>query len=105
VANVKQQFLPENLPEIFRPEDSVAASRAVRRGELRRLARGLYSWNLDEPVEQLIRRNWIDVAAIYFPGAVIVDRSAVEGRPATDGSLFLDAGPTTRASALSSFPA
>lgn len=64
----------------------------MRRGEIRRLARGLYTWNLDEPAEQLIRRKWMEVAAIYFPGAVIVDRSAVDGRPSEDGSLFLDVG-------------
>jgi hypothetical protein len=79
--------------EVFRPADPAAASRALRRGELRRLARGLYTWNLDEPAERLLRRRWIDVAALYFPGAVLVDRSAVEARPAADGSVFLDSGP------------
>jgi len=91
VAGAKRDFLDE--PEVFRPDDAAAASRALRRGELRRLARGLYTWNLEEPAEQLLRRRWMDVAALYFPGAVLVDRSAVEARPASDGSVFLDAGP------------
>jgi hypothetical protein len=82
-----------NLPEIFRPEDSRWASRAAKRGEIRRLARGLYTSNLDEPAAQLVRRRWYDVAALYFPAAVIVDRSAVLAGPADDGSLFLDVGP------------
>jgi hypothetical protein len=86
--------LPE--PEVFRPADAAAASRAVRRGQLRRLARGLYSANLETPAEQLVTRNWIEVASIFFPQAVIADRSAVEGRPAPDGSLFLDSGPSPR---------
>ena len=90
----KRDFLDE--PEIFRPADTAAASRAARRGDLRRLARGLYTANADEPAEQLVRRNWIEVAALYFPEAAIVDRSAVEGRPAGDGSLFLDSGPGPR---------
>ena len=81
-----------NLPEIFRPEDSRWASRAAKRGEIRRLARGLYTSNLQEPAEQLVRRRWYDVSALYFPGAVIVDRSAVLAGPADDGSLFLDIG-------------
>ena len=81
-----------NLPEIFRPEDSRWASRAAKRGEIRRLARGLYTSNLDEPAERLMRRRWYDVAALYFPGAVIVDRSATLAGPADDGSLFLDTG-------------
>jgi hypothetical protein len=91
MANAKRSFLEE--PEVFRPADAAAASRALRRGELRRLARGLYTWNRDEPAERLLRRRWMDVAALYFPGAVLVDRSAVEARPAADGSVFLDSGP------------
>ncbi len=84
----------QNLPEIFIPEDAGWASRAAARGEIRRLARGLYTTNLDEPAEQLVRRRWYDVAALYFPGAVIADRSAALAAPASDGSLFLDSGPT-----------
>jgi hypothetical protein len=80
------------LPELFRPADSRWASRAAARGEIRRLARGLYSTNLDEPAEQLVQRRWYDAAALYFPAAVIVDRSAAIAGPAADGSLFLDMG-------------
>jgi Fic/DOC family len=83
----------QNLPEIFRPGDARWASRAAKRGEIRRLARGLYTRNLDESPEQLVRRRWYDVAALYFPEAVVVDRSAVVGGPTDDGSLFLDVGP------------
>jgi predicted transcriptional regulator of viral defense system len=81
MPNAKSDFL--NEPEVFRPANPAAASRAARRGELRRLARGLYTANLDEIAERIVLRNWIDVAALHFPGAVIVDRSAVEGRPRT----------------------
>lgn len=84
----------QDLPEIFIPEDARWASRAAARGEIRRLARGLYSTNRDEPVAQLVRRRWADVAALYFPGAVVVDRSAVLAGPTPDGLLFLDSGPT-----------
>jgi fido (protein-threonine AMPylation protein) len=83
----------KNLPEIFIPDDPRWASRAAARGEIRRLARALYSTNLDEPPEHLVRRRWYDVAALYFPGAVVVDRSAALSGPASDGSLFLDSGP------------
>ena len=81
-----------NLPEIFRPADARWASRAAGRGEIRRLARGLYTSNLDEAADRLVRRRWYDVAALWFPGAVIVDRSGVLAGPAEDGSLFLDIG-------------
>jgi fido (protein-threonine AMPylation protein) len=81
-----------NFPEIFRPQDSRWASRAAARGEIRRLARGVYTTNLQETPERLVRRRWYDVAALYFPDAVIVDRSAVLAGPSDDGSLFLDVG-------------
>lgn len=84
---------PRTLPEIFRPEDAKWASRAEGRGEIRRLARGLYTTNLGESAERLIRRKWPEVAALYFPGAVVADRSAALAGPAADGSLFLDGGP------------
>jgi fido (protein-threonine AMPylation protein) len=82
----------QNFPEIFRPDDSKWASRASKRGEIRRLAQGLYTSNLEEPAERLMQRRWYDVAALYFPEAVIADRSAVLAGPADDGSLFLDIG-------------
>lgn len=88
----------QNLPEVFRPDDARWASRAAGRGEIRRIARGLYTTNLDEPAERLIRRRWHEVAALYYPGAVIVDRSAVTAGPTADGSLFLDIGPGTSGS-------
>jgi fido (protein-threonine AMPylation protein) len=94
MASVKSQNVPQSAPaEVFMPDDARWASRTARRGEIRRLARGLYSTNLDEPAEQLLRRRWYDVAALYFPGAVIADRSAILSGPASDGSLFLDSGP------------
>jgi hypothetical protein len=82
----------QNLPELFFPQDSRWASRAAARGEIRRVARGLYTPNIDEPLQQLVRRRWYDAAALYFPGAVVVDRSAALAGPAPDGSLFLDVG-------------
>lgn len=83
---------PQNFPELFFPDDARWASRAAARGEIRRLARGLYTPNLDEPAEQLVGRRWYDAAALYFPDAVVVDRSAALTGPASDGSLFLDVG-------------
>ncbi len=82
-----------DLPELFIPDDARWASRAAQRGEIRRLAWRLYTTNLDEEPERLLRRRWLDAAALHFPGAVIVDRSALRAGPADDGSLFLDSGP------------
>ncbi len=79
--------LPEVFPATAAPRSTV--SDALARGELRRLARGLYTRNLNDPPEQVVRRNLWDAVAALYPSAVIADRSARIGRPAEDGSLFL----------------
>ncbi len=82
---------------------STATSRAVRallrEGHIRQIAGRLYTKNLDDPLEEVTRRRVWDVAAGFFPGAVIVDRTAFEPRPAgQEGSIFLcsDASRITR---------
>lgn len=89
------RFVLEDQPEVFASDarTSVAAHRAVEAGRARRIARGLYTRNVDEPIESVVRRNWAAIAAIYGPGGVVVDRSAFEAKPSSDGSLMLDGGP------------
>lgn len=91
----ERSFSLEDQPEIFASttETSRAVQRAVSTGSARKVAGRLYTRNVEEPLEQVVRRNWSQIAAHYFPGAVVVDRSGIEARPSTDGSLFLDAGP------------
>lgn len=91
----KRTFLLAEQPEIFATTTatSPAVRRAVEEGRARKVAGRLYTRNLDEPLERVVRRNWSRVAAHYFPEAVIVDRSGIEAQPSADGSLFLDAGP------------
>ena len=89
-------FAIKTQPEVFASDasTSVAVHRAVAAGRARRLARGLYTKNVDEPLEAVARRNWAAIAAHYAPGSVVVDRSAFEAKPSEDGSLFLDGGPS-----------
>lgn len=91
----ERTFSLPDQPEIFATatETSRAVRRAVSGGKARKVAGRLYTRNTDDPIEQVVRRNWARVAAHHFPGAVVVDRSAFEARPSADGSLFLDAGP------------
>jgi hypothetical protein len=90
-----RSFSIEDQPEVFATttETSAAVRRAVAAGTARKLGGRLYTRNVADPLEQVVRRNWQPIAAHYFPGAVIVDRSAIDAKPAEDGSLFLDAGP------------
>jgi hypothetical protein len=82
-------------PEVFlsKAATSRAVGRATKAGKLRKIGPRLYTRNIDEPLESLVRRSWQRIAFLYFPGAVVADRSAFEASPSADGSLFLDAGP------------
>src|SRR5687767_10356997 len=79
------------LPEVFvsSKETSSAVSKAVSTGRLRKLGSRLYTKNLTEPADQLVKRNWHSLLKDYFPDALISDRTALENRPAADGSVFV----------------
>ncbi len=83
--------MPKLLPEVFVSNASLTShvSSQLRKGALRKLGSRVYTANLKEQPEVLVRRHaWFLVEAL-FPGAVIVDRTALEHRPATDGSVFI----------------
>jgi hypothetical protein len=85
-------FSLEAALEVF--FSTTATSRAIRRllesGEVRHIAGRLYTKNLADPLEDVVRRNIWEIVAGYFPGAVIVDRTAFELRPSgEEGSVFL----------------
>lgn len=67
----------------------VAIHRAVQAGRLRRLAPKIYSSNFQDAPEKIIRAHCWALAGALFPGALIVDRTALEQKPAADGSVFL----------------
>jgi hypothetical protein len=79
------------LPEIFvsNAELAAAVSRETKLGRLRKVGSRLYTRNLKEPPEKIVRRNLWPLVAAYLPGALISDRTALENRPAADGSVFL----------------
>ncbi len=79
------------MPEVFVSSSEIAAavSRAVKLGQLRKLGSRLYTRNLREPAERIVQRNLWPLVASYLPGALIADRTALENRPAPDGSVFL----------------
>ena len=79
------------MPEVFvsNAELAPAVSRETKLGKLRKLASRLYTRNLREPPERIVQRNLWPLVAAYLPGALIADRTALENRPAADGSVFL----------------
>ncbi len=79
------------MAEVFlsTKETSKATQRAVQRGLARKLGPRLYTSNMDDSPEQVIRRNLWQVIDAYAPGALIADRTALELAPADDGSIFI----------------
>lgn len=82
------------MPEVFlsTTERSSAVSRATSAGLLRRIGSKLYTRNLIDPPEQIVRRHLWRLVAAHVPGALIADRTALENMPASDGSIFVVAG-------------
>jgi len=68
---------------------STAISRDVKAGRLRRIAPKLYTTNLIDPPESIVRRNLYRILGRYYSGAVVSHRSALEGGLTRDGMLFL----------------
>jgi hypothetical protein len=64
-------------------------SRYLKEGKLRKLATRLYTKNLKDPPELIVKRNLWPIVGAYYPGALIADRTALENKPASDGSIFI----------------
>ncbi len=75
-------FNDKELPLLGRADlpASTLADR-VARGQLRRLAPGLYTSDLTSDLEQIVRQHLFAIAGALLPGAVITDRSARSGGP------------------------
>jgi hypothetical protein len=60
----------------------------VQRGELRRLATGVYTTDTTSDPAQVVKAEWHTIVGRLYPDAVITDRSAVTGG-VVDGVLYL----------------
>jgi fido (protein-threonine AMPylation protein) len=79
------------LPEIVLSTraTSYRVSRDASAGRLKKIAPRLYTTRVMEPPERVIRRNLWDVVGLLSPGAVISQRTALELKPTSDGSVFI----------------
>lgn len=70
------------MPEAF--VSSAAISREVSRrrkaGRLRKIGSRLYTTNLVDAPEAIVRRNLWDIVAGYFPGALVADVPRLRAR-------------------------
>lgn len=95
-ATLSPEFLPRPvlpLPDFFlsTPELASRVSRDLKEGRIRKLAPTIYTTNVTEAPESLVRRQLWQLASLVFPEAVITDRTAFEAGPSKDGSVFLAA--------------
>jgi hypothetical protein len=93
---VSSEILPRSsapLPEVFltTPQLASRVSRDLKEGRVRKLAPAVYTSNVTEAPERLVRRQLWQIASLVFPDAIITDRTAFEAGPSKDGSVFLAA--------------
>ena len=85
--------LPIHLQEvIFGSSDSKISkkiSKLEKEGKIKKIAPRLYTGNLEESPEIIIRRNLFTILGKLFPGAVLSHRSALEFQPTSTNQIFL----------------
>lgn len=64
-------------------------TKLVSAGVIRKIAPRVYSSNLDEPIEGIIRRNLFKILGTIYPGTMLSHRSAFEFQPTKTGQIFL----------------
>lgn len=69
------------------PNDN-APTRLLREGRIRRIAAGIYTDEVNTPLEAVVAREWKTIVGAIVPGAVVTDRSAFDLRP-VDGALYV----------------
>lgn len=70
--------------------------RLAQQGKLRRIHAGIYTDDLVQPLESIVRREIFALTALIAPGSILSHRSALDGgRPTAAGNVFLT-GPNRR---------
>jgi hypothetical protein len=86
--------IPAPFPEVFLSDLSTTkrVTRALDRGEIRKIGPRLYTTLVDRDAADVVRQHWSRIAGLYFPQAVIGFRTVLDGGPAkADGAIFLTA--------------
>ncbi|MES2331854.1 MAG: Fic family protein [Bacteroidota bacterium] len=70
-------------------ETSKEIGNLERNGLVRKIAPRIYTSNLTDPPEKIIRRNWFHLVSDLFPDAQLSHRSALDHVPTQNGHLYL----------------
>ena len=84
---------PIHLQEVIcsskNPKISKQITKLLSAGIIRKIAPRVYSSNLDEPIDGIIRRNLFQILGKLYPGTLLSHRSAFEFQPTKTGHIFL----------------
>ena len=75
---------------------SYQIAKAAKEGKIKKIAPRIYTTNLRDTEEYIIRRHFFDILKWRFPEAVISHRSASELRPTETGDFFLTSNYTKK---------
>lgn len=88
----KQPQLHNVLEIVIGTSDSTASRKRaamIKEGRLRKIAPSVYTTNMDDTPEDIVKRNLFYILGQLYPHAVISHRSAYELRPTELGDIFL----------------
>ncbi len=64
-------------------------SKHYRQGTLRRIYRGIYTENLQDPLPEIVLKHWIPIVSHIVPNGIISYRTAVELKPVAFDDQFI----------------
>ena len=82
-------YLSEVLFASSDKAESRAISKMLKEGVIRKIATRVYTSNLTDLPEAIIKRNLFTILGHLYPQAVISHRSAIEFQPIPSGHIFL----------------
>lgn len=87
----KPQVIDTQRPEVVFADagSSKRYQREVAAGRMRRIARALYTSNMEDSLDIIVQRNRLDLVDQLFPGSVVSHRSAIEIGGAVQPHLWL----------------
>jgi ribosomal protein L24 len=94
---MSKQLIEKNLQStideiLFGSSDKALSqqiSRLEKAGKIKKIAPRIYTSNLTEQPEVLVKRNWYKILAHQYPGALLSHRSALEFKPSLSGEIFI----------------
>jgi hypothetical protein len=69
--------------------ESRKVSALVKKGLAKKIAPRIYTTNLEETPETIIKRNWFRILAAQYPKSLLSHRSALECKPTTNGHIYV----------------